>query len=136
MPLQLPMQLQRNTPAASVTFARVPAAQSVVSRLHLPFTADVTVHVALVALPQVPALQVNVADPPRQEAAFVRFTLAPAMVVVAVAEQPLPHCSVSSSHPGGGQGGPVQDCVSRSAGLSSAGQALLSHGQLTVRVRI
>ena len=93
MPLQLPTQLHCNTFAVSVTFARVPAAQSVVVP-HLPFTAGVTVHVALVALPQVPALQVNVADPPRQEAPFVRFTLAPARVVVAVAEQSLPHSSV------------------------------------------
>ena len=105
MPLQLPTQLHCNRLAVSVTFARVPAAQSVVVP-HLPFTAGVTVHVALVALPQVPALQVNVADPPRQEAAFVRFTLARDRVVVAVAEQPLPHSSVFPE-----QGGSRQSTV-------------------------
>jgi len=99
----------------------------------MPFVAGVTVHVALVASLQVPALHVNVADPEWQEAAFVRVTLLSDLVLVAVAEQPLGQFSVC---PGQSQGGPTQDSVCRSAGLVSSGQALLPHWQVTVRVRI
>ncbi len=67
---------------------------------HWPFVAGVTVQAALVALPHVPAAHANVADPVRQEAVFVKVTLEPDWVALAVFEQPLPHDSVVPEHCG------------------------------------
>lgn len=61
--------------------------------LQLPFVAAVAVQVALVGLPQDPALHANVADPVRQEAVFAKVALEPELVLLAVPEQPPPHSS-------------------------------------------
>lgn len=98
--------------------------------LQLPFVAGVVVHVALDALPQLPSLHANVAEPVRQEAALFKVTLEPGRVSLALAEQLL-HVSVVAGH--GSQEGAVQGRVCRSAGLG-VGQAVLPQGQLTDRV--
>ena len=102
-PLQLPTQFHFHSVVVSATSSRVPAAQPFsMVLLQLPFVASVTVHVALVALLQVPALHVNVADPERQDDPSVRLMLTPELVALAVAKQ-LCHVFVSL-----GQGGAVQ----------------------------
>lgn len=68
--------------------------------LQLPFVAAVTVHVALVALPQAPVLHANVADPLRQEPVFVKVALEPELVPLAFAEHPLPQSSVAPEQGG------------------------------------
>lgn len=67
--------------------------------LQLPFVAAVVVQVALVGLPQEPALHANVADPLRHDLVFVKVTLEPELALLAFAEQPLPHSSVVAEQP-------------------------------------
>ena len=99
--------------------------------LQLPFV-RVTVHVALVALPQLLSLHANVAEPVRQETVLFKVTLEPCGVALALAEQLL-HVSVVREQSRGGQRGLAQERVCRSAGLG-VGQAVLPQGQLTDRV--
>lgn len=132
VPSQLPTHAHFHCAAVSATSRKVPVAQPFVTALlQLPFV-RVSEHVALVGLLQSGALQVNVADPVRQEAAFAKVTLEPSSAVLVRAEQSLPHVRVSASH---SRQVPVQDSVCSSAGLG-LGQAVLPHGQLTVRVRV
>ena len=100
MPPHVPTQLHFHRDDVSATSSNVPAEQSLVRTSQLPFVAAVTVHEAPVALPHVPALHANVADPVRQEAVFVKVTLEPDWVVLAVFEQLLPHDSVVPEHRG------------------------------------
>ena len=129
LPPQLPTQLHFDRVVVSATSRKVPAAQPFVTALlQLPFVAGVNVHVALVGLPQLPALQVNVADPVRQEAELVNVALTPELVVLAAAEH-LPQVSDVPMQSIG------QDSVCCSAGLG-VGHPVLPHGQLTVLVRV
>lgn len=109
VPVHSPKQFHCHTIVVSATSSSAPAAQPFVTALlQTPFVGGVTVHVALAALLHVPLLQVNVADPLRQEAPFVRLTLAPELVVLAAAEQPLPHSSELLEQFGGGGGVPQE----------------------------
>ena len=98
MPPHAPTQFHFHWNGLSATSSNVPVEQPLVRALQLPFVAAVTVHEAPVALPHVPALQANVADPVRQEAVFVKATLEPDGVALAVFEQLLPHDSVVAEH--------------------------------------
>lgn len=67
--------------------------------LQLPLVAGVTVHVALVALPQEPVLHANVADPLRHDPVVVNVTLEPELALLAFAEQPPSHASLVAEQP-------------------------------------
>lgn len=101
MPPQAPRHFHFHWNELSATSSSVPPEQPFsTALLQLPFVAAVTVHEAPVALPHVPALHANVADPVRQEAVFVKVTLEPDWAVLAVFEQPLPQDSVVPEHCG------------------------------------
>ncbi len=101
VPPQVPRQFHFHWNELSATSSSVPPEQPFsTALLQLPFVAAVTVHAALVALPHVPALHANVADPLRQEAVFGKVTLEPDWVSLAVFEQLLPHDSVVPEHRG------------------------------------
>lgn len=101
VPPQLPLHSHFDWVVVSATSRSLPEEQPFkTALLQLPLVAGVTVHVALVALPQVPALHANVADPLRHDSVVVKVTLEPERVVLALAEQPPLHASVVPEHGG------------------------------------
>ena len=100
----VPPQRPTHCQLVSLIGSASPAEQVFSALPHRPFTRDVTVQLALVALPQLPLLlHWNVADPVRQSTVFETVALVPAAVGPTSEEQPLPQLSVWRGQGAGGQ---------------------------------